>query len=274
MGVNWTYDNVKKCYVFQEGGIIKAETGWHVYINPRNWGVSRDYEKGENGKMRTFNQAYKAARDNGEKEFLYNNKRYNTTYQHVPIPPQKRELKTALSARQKALADDVWNYLHEKGVHHKNIAAIMGNIMQESSFMRNVVQKGGDNAEGLFQMHGQDLNAYNKWKQSNSAGKYPELDYILYVIESKDHPYSNEYKRVSSDPSKKDYVERVYGNRMRNNTLYLIDDLNSAWKDKTISLDSITDLFTNTIERAGKPEYVKRRQYATDFYNHYHGEQQ
>ena len=187
---------------------------------------------------------------------------------------QTKPLKTALSKQQYALASDIWKYLSEKGVSPRNAAAIMGNIMQESSFKRNARQKGGDRALGLFQMHGQDLKHYNDWVKNNKVGRYPEIDYVLHVIDTKDHPYSIEYKRVMQlpqTPKNKKYIQDVYGTRIKNNTLYLIDDLNTAWNDKSISLNNITDLFTNTIERAGDPRYSNRQNYANDFYGHFYG---
>lgn len=84
--MSWAYDSIRKCYVFREGGIVKAQTGWQAYLNPKNWGVSRQYEKDENGNMRTFNQAYGAAREAGEKEFMWNNNRYNTDFKLVESP--------------------------------------------------------------------------------------------------------------------------------------------------------------------------------------------
>lgn len=74
---------------FKQGGIVKAETGLSVYFNPKNWGVSREYEKDENGNMRTFNQTYDAARAAGEKEFLWNGNRYTTDYKYVPATPSQ-----------------------------------------------------------------------------------------------------------------------------------------------------------------------------------------
>lgn len=68
----------------KEGGIVKAETGLKVYLNPKNWGVSRSYEKDENGNMRSFNETFGAARNAGEQEFLWNGNRYTTEYKHVP----------------------------------------------------------------------------------------------------------------------------------------------------------------------------------------------
>lgn len=266
------FDDISTNQIFtaRNGGIVKAQTGLSVYFNPKNWGVHR-YDTDDNGNQRSFNQAYGAARSDGRKEFLYKGKRYSTNYQRVLPAPEKQKLKTALSKQQYNLAQDVWNYLIQKKVHPKNAAAIMGNIMQESSFIRDAVQRGGDQAQGLFQMHGQDLEAYNRQRASNKTGKYPEIDYVLYMINTKDHPYSNEYKRVSKDPSQREYVQNTYGNRIKNNTLYLIDDLSKMWNDRTASLSQITNLFTNTIERAGRPEYNKRNGYATEFYNHFHG---
>jgi hypothetical protein len=53
--------------------------------------------------------------------------------------------------------------------------------------------------------------------------------------------------------------------------LYLIGDLNKEWYDNLMSLEDITDLFENTIERGGNPVYENRRKYALDFYNHFYG---
>lgn len=229
-----------------------------------------------NGQSGTFQEAFANARKAGQKYFRWNGSLYNTSLasNQAAITPTKQALQTKLSKQQYNEAANVWQYLMDKGVSPRNAAAIMGNIMQESSFNRGAVQKGGDGAVGFFQMHGQDLNAYNTWKSKNKGGKYPEIDYVLYMIDSKDHPYTNEYRRVQGlpkTPQNKKYIQDVYGPRERTDTLYLIDNLNTVWNDNTTPLNDITDLFTNTIERAGKPEYQKRQGYATDFYNHFYG---
>lgn len=48
------------------------------WMNYHNWGVTDYTDKGD------FNTAYSSARKAGEKEFLYNNKRYNTDYKGTP----------------------------------------------------------------------------------------------------------------------------------------------------------------------------------------------
>ncbi|MFN9116347.1 MAG: hypothetical protein ACK5XN_40410, partial [Bacteroidota bacterium] len=68
-------NNIKK-----KGGIIpKAQVGKTVNkiisnLNPFNFLVNDYTDKGD------FNKAYRAAREQGEKEFLWNNKRYTTNY--------------------------------------------------------------------------------------------------------------------------------------------------------------------------------------------------
>lgn len=48
------------------------------WMNPKNWGVTDYTDKGD------FNTAYSTARKAGEKEFLFNGKRYNTNYKGTP----------------------------------------------------------------------------------------------------------------------------------------------------------------------------------------------
>lgn len=48
------------------------------WTNPMNWGVADYTNKGD------FSVAYSSARKEGEKEFLFNNKRYNTNYKGTP----------------------------------------------------------------------------------------------------------------------------------------------------------------------------------------------
>ena len=48
------------------------------WMNPKNWGVTDYSDKGD------FNTAYSSARKEGKKEFLFNDKRYNTDYKGTP----------------------------------------------------------------------------------------------------------------------------------------------------------------------------------------------
>ena len=54
----------------KDGSLIEKIKG--SKLNPKNWGVSDYSDKGN------FNTAYSTARKAGEKEFMWNNKRFNT----------------------------------------------------------------------------------------------------------------------------------------------------------------------------------------------------
>jgi len=54
---------------FQNGG---EETSWTAYLNPANWGTSRYDDAG------TFKEAFRAARNEGESDFLWRGTRYTT----------------------------------------------------------------------------------------------------------------------------------------------------------------------------------------------------
>jgi hypothetical protein len=59
----------------------------------------------------------------------------------------------------------VWDYMGERNVNPYNRAAIMGNIMKESSF--NPKAKNPESsAYGLFQMIDSQRNKANKWMDS------------------------------------------------------------------------------------------------------------
>jgi hypothetical protein len=60
---------------YEEGGILETLKS---NLNPYNWGVNDYTNKGN------FNTAYSSAKKTGEKEFMYNGKRYNTNYAGTP----------------------------------------------------------------------------------------------------------------------------------------------------------------------------------------------
>lgn len=98
-GIDLSIDNGK--VMFSSGGsIYHAANGLVVpkdppdrsllsYVNPKNWGVN-DYSK-----EKDFSSAYSTARKAGEKEFIWNNKRYNSNMKNeIGKPIQYREDKT------------------------------------------------------------------------------------------------------------------------------------------------------------------------------------
>ncbi len=74
------WENQKVAY--EHGGEIEAqdgkETSWSDYINPMNWGVS---DRDDDG---TKSQAFRAAKNAGEDEFMWHGTRYTTTMKNLP----------------------------------------------------------------------------------------------------------------------------------------------------------------------------------------------
>jgi hypothetical protein len=69
--------------VKQDGG---EETSWTDYINPMNWGVTNRDEAGD------FKQAFRAARADGDDEFMWHGERYNTELAPTPEKPKEEKL--------------------------------------------------------------------------------------------------------------------------------------------------------------------------------------
>lgn len=61
-----------------DGSIIPSWDKVKSVLNPKNWGVDDYTDKGD------FDSAYSSARQAGEKEFMWNNKRFNTNYKGTP----------------------------------------------------------------------------------------------------------------------------------------------------------------------------------------------
>lgn len=185
------------------------------------------------------------------------------------------------------LMADLWNYLLEKGVSRRNAAAMMGNIMQESSFNTNA-SSATSSATGLFQMLGDRTKHYKEWLKNNKPGKYPEVDYFLWVINNGQDIYMDGYNKqkallerakaehekypnnVGLKKSYEDiaaYTDRMYGDREREGRLFPVVDFKAAWNNPDTTLDDLTVLFEETFERANKgAEHDKRKGYARAFY--------
>jgi len=90
-GVNQKQDAQPTMQKF--GGNLNFQFGGYIpsWLNPMNWGVT-DYT----GK-KDFNSAYAAARQAGEKEFMWNGKRFNTDYKGTP---QQQLKETGLTNEQ------------------------------------------------------------------------------------------------------------------------------------------------------------------------------
>lgn len=261
---------------FGNGGIFKGVANLF-----KNVGVKK-YD------TENFNQAFRQARIDGKNKFIWNGNRYSTELHPTYLKKDETLQIPGLSKAQMKALEDTWNYFRGHNVSARNAAAVMGNMMQESSFNPSVVQRGGDSAIGYFQMHGDRLKDYYSYLNEIQAEDSPErqLDYMIDVMRNKRRDfYMEDFNRVNKlvgdilqkeKPSKQDsailnYYDRTYKKRVDTDTLYPISDFAKAFEDESISLNDLTDLFTNTIERAGKPEYEKRRKYANSIYNYFYG---
>lgn len=211
------------------------------------------------------------------------------------VKNNKRKFINNYNQSQLSNIENVYKYL--TNVHKltpTQATALMGNIMQESSWNPSAKQINGDKALGLFQMHGDQLKAYQKYLQTTGKkdSLYSPLDYVVDMIkESKDskgnllapHPYTTEYNRIYSlvkpylgksnltprQQNDVNYYYNTYGNRLRSGKLYLINDLQNAWNNPETSVKDLTKIFTNVFERSGNPEYDKRIGYAQEYYDYY-----
>lgn len=240
----------------------------------------------------SFKEAFRQARANGDSYFKWNGARYSTEMKPTEYVKDENLSIQGVTAKQKELMDYTWDYLRSHNVSARNAAALMGNIMKESSFSPDVIQRGGDNAVGLFQLHGKRLADYKKYlaeeKLQNNTPN--QINYVLEVIKgNRGDYYIDDYNRVTGEIAKlgqkeklanweknalKEYQKYYNDNfkvRAETGTLYPISGLTEAFENESMSLEDFSDMFTNTFERAGKPEFDKRHSYANSFYNYYYG---
>ena len=246
----------------------------------------------KNYKNDSFGEAFRQARIDGKDFFKWNENTYSTDMKPTILKRDKTLNIPGITKKQMNTMQEVWNHLRSNNTSARNTAAIMGNIMKESSFNPDAVQAGGDKAVGLFQFHGDRLKDYYSYLEEigGQDSQENQLNYILSVSRG-ERPdfYMNGYNNLKSSidsleniagrksweekelQEKKDYFNKVYKKREQENRLFPIEDFSRAFEDENLTLDYITDLFTDTIERAGKPEYEKRRSYAKNIYNYFYG---
>jgi hypothetical protein len=98
MNVGYTFQNGGEMNKYQYAGewFDKIKSN----LNPYNWGVDDYTNKGN------FNSAYSSARKAGDKEFMWNNKRYSTDYKGTPEQQLRETGITNDQTRNKNIIDD------------------------------------------------------------------------------------------------------------------------------------------------------------------------
>lgn len=228
----------------------------------QKYGLGDKIEKGLaylfNGQDGTFKEAFRKARNQGQKYFRWNGNLYSTKIAPTPTKnirtkptysPTKKVLdlgETILEKQRKEMSN-MWQYLTTvKKLSRRNAAMIMGNVWQESRFDNTKVSSKG--ATGFLQFLGDREADYRKWLIANPQAhkKYGQIDYILSAIDDKTNThdlYRKEYedlqKRIlkarkiyeqSSGKNKiarkRDYDDliayktKIYGDREKSGSLY------------------------------------------------------
>lgn len=227
---------------FKKGGVVRAETGWTVYLNPKNWGVSREYEKDKKGNMRTFNQAYRAARDAGEKQFLWEGNRYTTDYKYVPKDTssnnQNIDFSGIITTRNRGYNSEDISYINKKlsSIPAAQRSAILANIIEESGGDPLAVGPGG--FYGLLQWGPDRYTA-------KSIDRQEELDnQIQYILETLDNT-----------DDKMSWHHGGEGSGYKT-----AQDSHDAFRSSDIPIDSVNWAFTlGYVRPKGKIESAKNR---------------
>lgn len=147
-----------------------------------------------------------------------------------------------------------WDYLISQGFTKKSAAAVMGNIMQESSFNP---ENSDGKAYGLLQWQDGRLNNLKKFAKDNNSEIKNPVTQLRFFVEQDAEPQFNKY--TGREP-------------------YVYDNGELAWWPEKLTLldyknlkniDTATEIFERVFERASSPRMEQRKAYAKEFYNRY-----
>ena len=140
--MSWKYDNVKKCYVFQEGGSVPKEKAG--LLKQIYYWRSPEYSG-------TFNEAYSQARQNGDEDFWWDGNIYNTDFKLVEKKPQQEDYNSLRYSYLEALENPTkegfdertqrWTPPKRKGFDPNQIG--VGLDMYTNAKVRNFLRKNG-----------------------------------------------------------------------------------------------------------------------------------
>lgn len=134
----------------QQGGQVNVQGINSILsnLNPKNW-FKEDYSN-----LPTYGDAYKKARNNGDTEFMYKGKRYNTNYRGTP-DQQMRE--TGLTDQQKQNKNFIEKRL-EKNIYPYSYDNLISRTF--NAVVRNKPEE-GLNREDLYTTRKDAFNLYN-----------------------------------------------------------------------------------------------------------------
>lgn len=146
-------------------------------LNPKNWGVPDYSDKGN------FNTAYSTAREAGEKEFMWNNKRFNTKYDGT-LEQQLKE--TGITDKQmlksNIIRDKIYNNLQPRS-YEAPLKRIFEALTTPSHDVRDMPHR--EDAWSLYMGKPQTNNTFSisRYKPSKSI----ENNHIYYSINKIDN---------------------------------------------------------------------------------------
>jgi hypothetical protein len=114
---------------YQKGG-EKEDTSWTAYLNPANWGTSRYDDAG------TFKEAFRAARNEGDSDFLWKGERYSTELKPT-IKTEPQGITPELLIRQ-AYRESKFNPKAISPKGYKGIGQIGDNVIADYKKANNI----------------------------------------------------------------------------------------------------------------------------------------
>lgn len=162
----------------QDGGEQSVWDETKSFLNPYNWGVEDYTDKGD------FKSAYSSAKKDGNEEFMYNNKRYNTKYSGTP-----RQEVGSYGINGKPVSKKDLNYPAQVNVYPPFGKYIPGHI--EASVDRDGYSvdysPSGNNFSGIGRVKNKEEKSFNVYGQNDSVF-YDKVDNLPLGIMAEGSP--------------------------------------------------------------------------------------
>ena len=202
-------------------------------LNPKNWGVEDYTDKGD------FNVAYSSARKAGKKEFMWNNKRFNTNYDGTP---QQQLKETGITDERLGIQGKLENRAYK---------TVKPSVYDDDEIGQNI--KNFINNRNRF-----DNSEYsNLSKQLVEADKNNDLGKVKELLKKID-TYNGNYSGLD-DPYSEDAWRIYLGKPQSENTFKLSSYTPFISKDKNIDYyalpnnfkDELYELYNNKVIKEG-----------------------
>ncbi len=226
-----------------------AEDAYQAWFNPKNWGVT-DYTN-----EKDFNSAYTSARRNGEKEFMYRNRRYSSNYNGTPEQQLKE---TGITDERLGLQSKIGNRAYntiKPSIYHtdKDVKTHINNFIAGRSRF--------DNDE--YEKISKELKKVNEEEPDNIKK--------LKNLYEKLNNYNNDFMGFD-DPYSEDGWNIYLGRPQINNTFSISKYQPSKAKDKNIQYYSLPNTFKEELLKRYNQGYVKEGVNDEIIFDHVFGE--